>query len=125
MSNEVRKFRKDSNDIENVIVPPLDIYETGNEYVIKADMPAVTKENLNITLHDNKLEIDGKVDDVYKSKDNLKYHEFTMYNFHRSFNISNDVDGGKINAKMDNGILTLVLPKKEEVKPRKIQINVG
>jgi HSP20 family protein len=125
MTTDVKKLRHEGTVEEKVIVPAVDIYETENEYVVKADMPGVTKENVNIIFNDNVLEINGAVEEGWKEKENLKYNEFSLCNYHRSFKVGNDIDSEKINASMGNGVLTLELPKKEAVKPRKIQINVS
>ena len=125
MSNDVQKIRKDAyNKDEHVIVPPVDIYETENEYVIKADMPGINKESVEITLDNNVLEIIGRIKkDENKAKE-LKYSEYTMYNFYRTFNVGNDIDSNRVTANMDNGVLTLSLSKREEVKPKRIEISV-
>ena len=65
MANEVKKMRKDAYNCEEcVIVPPADIYETAEEYVIKADMPGTRREDLEITLEKNRLDIYGRVDEA-------------------------------------------------------------
>jgi len=123
ITTEVTKIKRDAYDQdENVIVPPVDIYENENEYVIKADMPGVKKENIDITIDNNELSISGSVADEEKSRENIKYSEFALYNFFRSFNIGNDIDSGKVTANVCDGVLTLTLPKREEVKPKKIEI---
>ena len=126
LATDVKKIKTDGYDREeNVIIPPVDIYETENEYVITADMPAVKKEDVNVILHEDKLEITGTVSAEEIDADNLKLREYALCNYHRSFTVGNNIDNGKISAKMENGVLTLNLPKKEEVKPKKIQINVA
>jgi HSP20 family protein len=123
MATEVKKIKKDAYQCEEcVIVPPVDIYETDNEYILKADMPGVIKENLAITLDNNRLEINGKVVEDESEEGNLKYSEYKLYNFHREFNAGKDINGNAITAKLDHGVLTLIMPKKEEVKPKKLEI---
>jgi HSP20 family protein len=102
-------------------VPLADIYETGDLYSIKLEMPGIAKENLNVVIDENELRITAEAA-VAEEKD-LKYAEFYTRNFSRTFRIGNDIDRSKIDAKLENGILTLVLHKSEEVKPRKIAIN--
>ena len=123
MTTEVRKIKKDAYQAEEfVIIPPVDIYETDNEYILKADMPGVIKDNLEITLENNRLELNGSVAEDELKEENLKYSEYKLYNFHREFNVGRDVDESAISANLDHGVLTLVMPKKEEVKPKKIEI---
>jgi len=125
MTTEVRKLKNDAyNREECVIVPPVDIYENENEYVLKADMPGVAKENLEIALNNNELTINGTIDRSAGSDEEPKYREFTMCNFHRAFQVSEAVDANAISANLDNGVLTITLPKSEAVKPKKIQIAV-
>ena len=105
-----------------VITPPVDIYETDNEYVLKADMPGVTKDNVSITFNNNELEITGKVDDEYTSNENMTYREYTLFNYYRKFVVSNAINPEGISASLENGVLTIKLPKREEAKPKKIEI---
>ncbi|MFH0976192.1 MAG: Hsp20/alpha crystallin family protein [Spirochaetota bacterium] len=125
MNAELTKIKRDAyNNEENVLVPPVDIYETENEYVIKAEMPGVNKEDVNITLDNNELEINGKINGNLPDEKTLKYSEFNLYNYYRKFNVDDTVDRNALKAGLDNGILTLTLPKREEVKPKKIEIKV-
>jgi len=125
MNTELAKIRKDAfNKEEYVLVPPVDIYETENEFVIKAEMPGVKKDAVDVTLEKNELEINGKVNGNFPDEKNIKYSEFGLYNYHRKFTVSNAIDGNKLTASLENGILTLNLPKREEVKPRKIEVQV-
>jgi len=104
------------------LVPPVDIYETDNEYVLKADMPGVSKEHIEITFNNNELEINGKIDEAYTSSDNLTYREFTLCNYNRKFLVSDKINVEGITATLENGVLTVTLPKREEAKPKKIEI---
>ena len=125
MTTDVQKIKKDTYDQdEQVIVPPVDIYETENEYVVKADMPGINKENVEITLENNLLEIIGVVKNDEKNAKDIKYREYSMYNYYRTFNVGNDIDSNHITANMDSGVLTLILSKREEVKPKRIEISV-
>jgi len=125
MNTELVKIKKDAyNKEEFVLVPPVDIYETENEFVIKAEMPGVKKDAVDITLEKNELEINGKVNGNFPDEKNIKYTEFGLYNYHRKFNVGDVIDNNKLTASLENGILTLNLPKKEEVKPRKIEVQV-
>lgn len=124
-ATEVRKLKQnDYRNEEPVIVPPADIYETKNEYVLKADLPGVRKENLEITLMNNELTIDGKIADEHRGAENPKYREYTLCNYHRVFRVDDAINTGAITASLENGILTLTLPKSEEAKPKKIAITV-
>ncbi|HOS40559.1 MAG TPA: Hsp20/alpha crystallin family protein [Spirochaetota bacterium] len=125
MTTEVKKLKTDAYHCnECVIVPAIDIYEDANEFVLTADMPGVAREDLEITMKDNTLTVDGKVSPAYLSAEDLKYREYTLYNFHRVFQVDDAVNAGRITAKLDNGVLVITLPKSEKAKPRKIEITV-
>lgn len=125
MNTELRKFKKDAYNSEELItVPPVDIYETENEYVLKAEMPGVTKEGVEVTLNNKELEINGKINGNLPEDKNLKYSEFKLYNYHRKFTVGDGINSQALSAKLENGLLTLVLPKSEEVKPRKIEVKI-
>jgi len=125
MNTELTKIKKDAyNNEEYVLVPPVDIYETENEFVIKAEMPGVKKDGVNVTLDNNELEISGKINGNLPEEKNLKYSEFNLYNYHRKFNVGDTIDRSTLSAALDDGILTLTLPKREEVKPKRIEVKV-
>lgn len=125
MINEVNKIKTDAyNRPERVAVPPADIYESENEYVIKADMPGVAKDGVDVTFDNDVLSINGKLSAADNSEGTLRFREYAAYNFCRSFNLGGDVEAAGITATMDNGVLTLTLPKREELKPKKIQVTV-
>ncbi len=105
---------------EREFIPFVDISETPDSYILDADMPGVSKENLAITLDNNTLTISGKVDATTGSK--FEYQEFELHNYKRNFVVNEDVDTGKIEAKLENGVLNLIIPKSERTKPRKIEI---
>lgn len=125
MTTEVTKLKKDVYDCEEcIIVPPVDIYETESEYVLKTEMPGVTKDDIEITLNNKELEINGKISSENMKEDNLKYSEYKLHNYHREFTIGNGINKNSLSATLENGLLTLVLPKSEEVKPKKIEVKL-
>lgn len=114
------QIAKKTDHYEHYIVPEVDTYEVDNEYILKANMPGVSKEDLDILLEDDKLTITGKV--AKEAEDNTVYQEYHPYSYKRSFRVGRDINRDQISAKMNHGVLTLVLAKAEEVKPRKIII---
>ncbi len=114
----------DTKNNDRVIFPPVDIYENDSEFVVVADIPGVDKSNIDITINDNKLEINGKISNK-NDVDSLRYREFYLQNYYRAFNVGSVIDSNAINATVVNGVLTLKLPKRNEVKPRKIEISVN
>ena len=98
------------------------IFETNDGYVLEAEMPGVNKNGLEITLEGNELTITGKRQ-VHQAAGELLMRESRVADFRRVFELDPAIDTSKINAKMDQGVLTLTLPKSEKVKPRKIKVD--
>jgi len=113
---------EDSLNNECCIAPTVNIYETTDEYLLVADMPGLSKDDVRIKLEDGSLVIIGKVN--YKDLVNRKYilNETEIGNYYRRFNISDSIDESKIVARMESGQLTITLPKHERVKPKIIEI---
>jgi HSP20 family protein len=102
-------------------VPPVNIMETDDQYVVEADLPGVTKDGLEITVEDNELTIIGRRNDFHEVPNGeVLYQETRPGDFRRVFELDPTIDTAKIGAKMQQGVLTLTLPKAEKVKPRKI-----
>ena len=105
-----------------VFVPRVDIYETKDATILLADMPGVGSNDVEIELEDSILTIKGRVKPVEREGYELIYSEYAEGEYERSFSLSDGVDRDKIEATMKNGVLRLVLPKAEELKPKKIEV---
>ena len=114
--------REGTRSQERYVTPPVDIYENGDALVVKADLPGVDKQNLDLRVENDLLTIRGKPTHVV-SGDPI-YREFELVNFFRQFELNERVDQSKISADLKHGVLTLRLPKAEEAKPRKIEVRV-
>jgi HSP20 family protein len=106
--------------------PPVDIYENGDNLVLKAELPGINPDDVEIRVEDNTLYLKGE----RKSEKDVKeqnYHriERSYGAFARSFSLPNSVDADKVTANFQDGVLTLTMPKKEEAKPKTIKINVS
>jgi HSP20 family protein len=101
--------------------PEVNIFETKDGYVLEAEMPGVGKDGLEVTVEGNELTIVGRRNHETVAGEAL-FSERQRYDFRRVFELDPAIDTGKVSAKMDQGILTLTLPKSERVKPRKINI---
>jgi len=106
---------------ERFLTPEVNIFETRDAYVVEAEMPGVNKQGLEVTLEGNELTLVGRRQDATLPGD-LVYRESTPCSFRRVFELDPVIDTGKISARMEQGILTLTLPKQEKVKPRKVTI---
>src|SRR3984893_13976505 len=106
--------------------PAVDIYETENELVVKADLPDMNPQNLDIRVENNILTIRGERKFENRvNEDNYLRVERAYGSFSRSFSLANSVKSEAIKADYQNGVLTLSLPKREEAKPKQIKVNVG
>jgi HSP20 family molecular chaperone IbpA len=103
-------------------VPRVDIYETDEAIFAVADMPGINEKSVEITLEKNVLTIDGYVEPEDSDKYSLAYAEYEVGDYHRSFKLSNEIDQGKIEATVNNGVLHLTMPKVGEAKTRKISV---
>ena len=106
--------------------PAVDIYETEQELVVKADLPDVEAKDLDIRVENNILTIRGERKLEKKvNEDNYLRVERAYGSFSRSFSLANTVNTEAIKAEYQNGVLTLTIPKREEAKPKQIKVNVA
>jgi len=106
--------------------PAVDIYETEHELVVKADLPDVRPEDLDIRVENNLLTIRGERKFEKKvNENNYLRVERTYGSFSRSFSLANTVNSEAIKAEYKDGVLTLTVPKREEAKPKQIKVNVN
>ena len=106
-------------------VPTVDIYETENELVLKADLPDMSEKDLDIRVENNMLTIRGerKFEQKVKQENYLRI-ERTYGSFSRSFSLPNTISTETIKAQYNNGVLTVEMPKRAESKPKQVKINV-
>jgi HSP20 family protein len=106
--------------------PPVDIYENGDNLVLKAELPGVNPEDVDIRVEDNTLYLKGERK-FEKEVEEQNYHrvERSYGTFTRTFALPNSIDADKVAAHYKDGVLTLTMPKKEEAKPKTIKINVS
>ena len=103
-------------------VPFADIYETDEALCVVMEMPGVEKKDLEVALENGVLRIDGRID--FSKYDGMEpvYTEYNVGHYTRSFTPSNKIDQEKISAQLEDGVLTLTLPKAKEAQPRRISI---
>ncbi|HWR59182.1 MAG TPA: Hsp20/alpha crystallin family protein [Thermodesulfovibrionales bacterium] len=108
------------------IVPSVDIYEEGNEIVLKADMPGMEKKDVDISISDGFLTISGERKKEEKvEKGNYYSYERSHGSFFRRFELPRDIDADKVKAHLDSGVLEVRLPKSEEAKERSKKISIS
>ncbi len=104
----------------NTSLPAVNVKETHDDYVIEVAAPGMKKKDFKINYHNNVLTISSERNEESEDKnDNYSRREFSYQSFQRSFTVpQNSVDGEKIEASYNDGILSIKLPKREEIKPR-------
>jgi HSP20 family protein len=118
-----RGWRGDEPSATTSWSPAVDIYETDNEIIVKAELPGVEKKDISLNLEKNVLTLKGERK-FEKETSHENYHriERSYGSFSRSFSIPASVDEERIRAEYKDGILNIALPKKEQVKPKQIPI---
>jgi len=119
---ELEKTKEEATVPVRVFVPTADIYETEGALTVVMEMPGVDKGNVDISVHDGTLKVEGRIE--FSKYEGLQpvYTEYNIGHYARSFSLSNKIDQNRIGAEMKDGVLSLVLPKVEEAKPRAIQV---
>ena len=115
--------RRDEDALSGSWTPPVDIVETKDRLVLKAELPGFTEEQIVVRFDDGILSIEGERKFEKESEDE-KYHcvERSYGRFGRSFRLPANVDAERINASFQNGLLSIELPKKDEALPKRIRI---
>jgi HSP20 family protein len=109
------------SEAERFIAPPASLTENADGYLLQIEMPGVNKEGLEISVENNELTIVGRRS-LPTIQGTLLHRESRPDNYRRAFELDPSIELGKISAKMDHGVVTLTLPKAEQVKPRKIAV---
>jgi HSP20 family protein len=115
--------QQESTTPSRAFLPATDIFETEQALTVVLEMPGVGKDGVDVSVEDTILRIEGRID--YSRYEGLQpvYTEYNVGHYVRSFQISNQIDQAKIRADMKGGVMTLVLPKVEKAKPRRIAVS--
>ena len=108
---------------EPVVTPAIDIHETPTGLVLTADMPGITIASLHVAVENNVLEIRGQPAAGISADVKPLYAEYRVGQYHRSFILGDDVETDEIKASLDDGVLTLELPRARRLRPRKIEVS--
>lgn len=124
--NLINEINGDEEVVQRTWSPRVDIVEDEHEFRVYADLPGVSKDSIDITLEDGVLTLVGTRAQREEEKDTRMHTNERVYGkFSRRFNVNDNIDGENIHATFDNGVLTLRLPKAEQAKPRKIEIDAA
>jgi len=107
---------------QNNVSPSSDIYENADEYILVANMPGVSRSEVQVKVIEDSLIVFGRINYDEAINRNYILNENEIGNYFRKFKISDSIDKNKIHAKYDNGQLIVHLPKSEKIKPRTIDI---
>ncbi len=107
---------------QEYVAPNVNIFETPEGYVLQAEMPGVSKDGLDITVEGTEITITGRRTPETATGQPL-FRESNTADYRRVFELDPAIDTAKVSAKIEQGVLTVTLPKSERVKPRKIQVD--
>ena len=111
------------SDVFNTWAPALDLYEDKDSLVLRAEIPGIKKEDIDISIHDNVISVSGERRNEKKYEASQTSREERFFGrFTRSLKLPKQVDTSKVKASYKDGVLTVTLPKAEEAKPRQIEI---
>ena len=123
MNTLTRETREaDRGQAGQFIAPSASVTEIADGYMLEIEMPGVKKDGLEISVENNELTVIGRRS-LPAVEGTLVHRESRSENFRRVFEIDPSIDADKISAKIDQGLVTLILPKAEHVKPRKIAVS--
>lgn len=111
-----------TRETERFAIPPASVNETADSYTLELEMPGVSKDGLDISIENNQLSIVGRRSNL-AIEGTLVHRESRPHNYRRSFEIDPSINTGRIIARITQGVVTLTLPKAEEVKPRRIKVS--
>ncbi len=123
----VREKQELANKEEKTIpgryyVPPADIFETEEALTVIMEMPGVEKKNVNVALENDVVRVEGQIDFAHYQGMEPVYTEYNVGHYARGFTLSSKIDRDNISAQLDDGVLTLTLPKVKESVPRRIAV---
>jgi HSP20 family protein len=129
MEQELRVQRKREAETQRestiparVYIPVTDIFETQDALTLKLEMPGVAKDRVDVRVENDILTIEGRMDFGAYERLRPLYTEYNVGNYARTFQLSSKIEQERISAALKDGVMTLVLPKIERAKPRKIEV---
>lgn len=112
----------DNNTLDQAALPAVDVFEDATGITLLADMPGVSKEQLELHIEGNALSIEGRVLPQSPENSEAVYAEMRVPRYRRSFTLSRELDSSKIDANLKDGVLTLRIPKQAHAQPRRIEV---
>jgi HSP20 family protein len=116
---------QDVKQQEQAILPAVDIFENKSGITVQADMPGVSRDRLDVHIDSDTLAIEGVADIPMPAGMDAIYADIRSKRYQRSFSLSRELDTERIEANLKDGVLTLHIPKREEHRPRRIEVQTG
>ena len=116
------KALRERSGEEQFTAPAADIYETPEAFVVMLDMPGATKETINISIDRTNLTVKGPASVLHTGNATLLHNEIPALGFYRAFHLGEEINQNNVDAHLEQGVLTIKLYKKEEMKPKEIRI---
>ena len=123
-TNEVTRKSEDTSR-RATVTPAVDIVEDSHGITLWADLPGVPRDKLDVKVHDARLTIEAEAQLPVQSAVRVHHAELRAPRFARAFTVSDDFDTSKIDANLTNGVLKLTIPRREEARPRRVEVRAG
>jgi HSP20 family protein len=125
VTSPATKSVEEASEPMPVIRPTVDIFEDAAGITVRADMPGVSKERLNVHIDRDSLSIEGTAEIQMPEGMRSVYADIRSTRYQRGFTLSGELDGEKAEATLKDGILTLRIPKRAQYQPRKVEVRAG
>jgi HSP20 family protein len=137
MKNQTEVARTESNggvstenngravSAESALRPAVDIFETDEGITLQADLPGVSKDRLNLRIEGNSLLVEGRIGIAPQDQMQPLYADVRSATYRRTFLLSNEFEASSIDANLKDGVLTVRIPKRQELRPRRIEVRTG
>lgn len=116
---------REAKDTDQPMRPAVDIFEDDTGITVHADMPGVSRDRLDIHVDNDTLSIEGRAEIPMPEGMEALHADIRSTRYQRSFTLSSELEGNKVEASLKDGILTLRIPRREEHKPRRIEVRAG
>jgi HSP20 family molecular chaperone IbpA len=121
----VARREDDQSQRRITLTPPVDIFEDSQGVTLWADLPGVTKDRLDVKVHDGNLYIEAEAVVPTPAGLRLQHAEIRQPHFARAFSLGADFDASKIDANLKDGVLQLTIPRRDEARPRRIEVRTS
>lgn len=107
---------------EEIVTPPADVFETGEAFIVRIDMPGAVRESIQVHVESGFLVVRGSTEELHQENARIVLNEIPRKSYHRKFGLTDGVRSDGIEAEFEDGVLTVVIPKSDDFKAREIRI---